>query len=118
MASCGLGGRTGEGAIHSGRSPITASVDLAAEIVGVPRAEVPAERFSFVLHAPLVLMARSAHLPYVGLRLEGPLVSVPGGGLVVTASDHSVWRNFPGAPLAVGRLSVEEHKMRAPTWRR
>ncbi len=77
MASCGLGGRTGEGAIHSGRSPITASVDLAAEIVGLPRAEVPAERFSFVLHAPLVLMARSAHLPYVGLRLEGPLVSVP-----------------------------------------
>ncbi len=40
-------------------------VELAAEIVGVPRAEVPAERFSFVLHAPLELMARSALLPYV-----------------------------------------------------
>jgi hypothetical protein len=40
-------------------------VELAAEIVGVPRAEVPAERFSFVLHAPLELMARGALLPYV-----------------------------------------------------
>lgn len=41
-------------------------VELAAEIVGVPRVEVPAERSSFVLHAPLELMARSALLPYVG----------------------------------------------------
>ncbi len=41
-------------------------VELAAEIVGVPRVEVPAEHSSFVLHAPLELMARSALLPYVG----------------------------------------------------
>jgi len=36
-----------------------------ADIVGVPRAEVVGNRFSFVLHAPLELMARAALLPYV-----------------------------------------------------
>src|SRR3954447_9794431 len=36
-----------------------------AEIIGVPRAEVVGNRSSFVLHAPLELMARAALLPYV-----------------------------------------------------
>src|SRR4051812_32122378 len=40
-------------------------ISFVAEIVGVPRAEVVGDRFSFVLHAPLELMARAALLPYV-----------------------------------------------------
>lgn len=40
-------------------------IGFVAEIVGVPRAEVVGNRFSFVLHAPLELMARAALLPYV-----------------------------------------------------
>lgn len=40
-------------------------VELAAEVVGVPLGEVPVDQYSFVLHAPLELMARSALLPYV-----------------------------------------------------
>ncbi|MBV9254648.1 MAG: hypothetical protein JO054_10480 [Actinobacteria bacterium] len=54
----------------------TADVDLdllddqrlvanAAERIGVPRAEIPGDRFSFVLHAPLELLARAALLPMV-----------------------------------------------------
>jgi len=37
----------------------------AAERIGAPRAEIPGDRFSFVLHAPLELLARAALLPLV-----------------------------------------------------
>src|SRR5438067_5421062 len=40
-------------------------VAACAAVVGVPRAEVIGDRFSFVLHAPLELLARAALLPYV-----------------------------------------------------
>ncbi len=40
-------------------------VDSAATIIGVPRDEVVGDRYSFVLHAPLELLARAALLPYV-----------------------------------------------------
>jgi len=40
-------------------------VELAAEVLGVPRAEIAVDQSSLVLHAPLELMARSALLPYV-----------------------------------------------------
>ena len=40
-------------------------VDSAAAIIGVPRDEVVGDRYSFVLHAPLELLARAALLPYV-----------------------------------------------------
>ena len=40
-------------------------VEQAARAIGVPRAEVIGDRFSFVLHAPLELLARAALLPYV-----------------------------------------------------
>ncbi len=40
-------------------------VSLAAQIIGVPRAAIADERYSFVLHSPLELMARGALLPYV-----------------------------------------------------
>jgi hypothetical protein len=40
-------------------------VELASEVLGVPRAEIAVDQSSFVLHAPLELMARSALLPYV-----------------------------------------------------
>ena len=40
-------------------------VQAVAGIIGVPRKELPAERYSFALHAPLELMARGALLPYV-----------------------------------------------------
>ncbi len=42
-------------------------VECAAEVIGVPRARVAADRHSFVLHAPLELMARSALLPSVAV---------------------------------------------------
>ncbi|MBV8430149.1 MAG: hypothetical protein JO244_03240, partial [Solirubrobacterales bacterium] len=40
-------------------------VAAAARRISVPRAEVPAERYSFVLHAPLELIARATLLPSV-----------------------------------------------------
>jgi len=40
-------------------------VSLAAQVIGVPRAAIADERHSFVLHAPLELMARAALLPYI-----------------------------------------------------
>ncbi|MHB1511278.1 MAG: hypothetical protein ACYCST_19530 [Acidimicrobiales bacterium] len=40
-------------------------VSLAAQIVGVQRAAIADDRYSFVLHAPLELMARAALLPYI-----------------------------------------------------
>ena len=40
-------------------------VDSAAAIIGVPRDEVVGDRYSFVLHVPLELLARAALLPYV-----------------------------------------------------
>ena len=40
-------------------------VQHAASVIGVPRAEVLDGRFSFVLHAPLELLARAALLPLV-----------------------------------------------------
>lgn len=40
-------------------------VEHAARVIGVPRAEVIGDRYSFVLHAPLELLARAALLPYV-----------------------------------------------------
>ncbi len=40
-------------------------VDSAAALIGVPRAEVSGDRHSFVLHAPLELLARAALLPLV-----------------------------------------------------
>src|SRR4051812_46505696 len=40
-------------------------VELVAHVVGMPKAEVLGDRFSFVLHAPLELMARAALLPHV-----------------------------------------------------
>ena len=43
-------------------------VEHAARVIGVPRAEVIGDRHSFVLHAPLELLARAALLPYVGAR--------------------------------------------------
>jgi hypothetical protein len=43
-------------------------VDAAASRIGVPRASVDANRSSFVLHAPLELLARAALLPHVAPR--------------------------------------------------
>lgn len=40
-------------------------VEHAARVIGVPRGEVVAGRSSFVLHAPLELLARAALLPHV-----------------------------------------------------
>lgn len=40
-------------------------VEHAARVIGVPRREVVDGRFSFVLHAPLELLARAALLPHV-----------------------------------------------------
>jgi hypothetical protein len=40
-------------------------VESAAAIIGVPRDEVLGDRYSYVLHAPLELLARAALLPYV-----------------------------------------------------
>jgi hypothetical protein len=40
-------------------------VENAARVIGVPRREVVDGRFSFVLHAPLELLARAALLPHV-----------------------------------------------------
>jgi hypothetical protein len=40
-------------------------VERAARVIGVPRREVVAGRSSFVLHAPLELLARAALLPHV-----------------------------------------------------
>ena len=58
-------------------------MDSAAAIIGVPRDEVIGDRYSFVLHAPLELLARAALLPYVapdareGARLR--IVSLAAG---------------------------------------
>jgi hypothetical protein len=46
--------------VQSDRSFVAAATRLA-----VPRVDVPPELFSFVLHAPMELLARSALLPYV-----------------------------------------------------
>ena len=43
-------------------------VEHAARAIGVPRREVLGDRFSFVLHAPLELLARAALLPQVAPR--------------------------------------------------
>src|SRR4051812_48840715 len=40
-------------------------VEKAAASIGVPRAEVVGDRYSFVFHAPLELLARAALLPLV-----------------------------------------------------
>ena len=58
-------------------------MDSAAAIIGVPRDEVVGDRYSYVLHAPLELLARAALLPYVapdareGARLR--IVSLAAG---------------------------------------
>lgn len=85
--------------------PVLAELDdhrlvaWAAAEIGVPRRDVPGDRSSFVLHAPLELLARAALLPHVAAADRGTArrrVASLVAGYVAT-----------GNPL--GDPSVEEH---------